>query len=104
MQNKALSMLGLAEKSGNIASGEFSTEQSVKKGKSYLVIVAEDASDNTKKHFSDMTNFYDVPFYIYGTKDELGNAIGKEFRASLSVNDENFARAVEKKLKSDKTE
>ncbi len=104
MQNKVLSMLGLAEKSGNVASGEFSTEQSVKKGKSYLVIVAEDASDNTKKQFTDMTNFYEVPMIIYGTKDDLGNAIGKQFRASISINDENFARAIEKKLQSDKTE
>ena len=92
-------MLGLAEKSGNVASGEFSTEQSVKKGKSYLVIIASDASDNTKKQFTDMTTFYDVPCFIYGTKDELGGAIGKQYRASISINDENFAKALEKKLR-----
>ncbi|MDC7302585.1 MULTISPECIES: L7Ae/L30e/S12e/Gadd45 family ribosomal protein [Agathobacter] len=99
MTDQILSMLGLAAKSGNVASGEFSTEQSVKKGKSYLVMVATDASDNTKKNFSDMTEFYEVPFYIYGDKESLGHAIGKEFRASVSINDENFAKAVEKKLK-----
>jgi len=101
LQNRILSMLGLAEKSGNIASGEFSTEQSIKKGKSYLVIVATDASDNTKKQFMDMTAFYEVPCYLYGTKEELGSSIGKVYRASLSVNDENFAKALEKKLQQD---
>ena len=99
-------MLGLAAKSGNVVSGEFSTEKAVKTktGKAFLVIVADDSSDNTKKHFSDMTAFYEVPIYFYSDKVGLGNAIGKEFRASLAVTDENLANAVIKKLQSNKTE
>ena len=50
-QNKALSMIGLATKAGKVASGEFCTEKEVKSGRAYLVIVADDASDNTKKKF-----------------------------------------------------
>ena len=42
-------MLGMAAKAGKIESGEFSTEKAVKGGRGRLVIVAEDASDNTKK-------------------------------------------------------
>ena len=49
--NKVLSLLGLATKAGKIASGEFSTEKSVKSGKGFLVLVAADASENTKKKF-----------------------------------------------------
>ena len=49
-QNKTLSMLGLARRAGKVVSGEFSVEKAVKSGKAYLVIVAEDASDNTIKH------------------------------------------------------
>ena len=102
--DKVLSMLGLAAKAGAIASGEFSTEKSVKEGKAFLVIVAKDASDNTKKHFRDMTTFYEVPMYEYSNKEMLGHAIGKEFRASLAITDENLANAVENKLKACKTE
>ena len=96
--DKVLSMLGLAAKAGAIASGEFSTEKSVKEGKAFLVIVAKDASDNTKKHFRDMTTFYEVPMYEYSSKEMLGHAIGKEFRASLAVNSENFATNIEGKI------
>ena len=100
MQNdKVLSMLGIAAKSGNVVSGEFSTEKAVKTGRAYLVIVSEEASDNTRKSFMNMTEFYDVPCYCYGSKEALGRCIGKEFRASLAVTDENLARAVENKLK-----
>ena len=49
--NKVLSLVGLATKAGKIASGEFSTEKSVKTGKGFLVLVAADASENTRKKF-----------------------------------------------------
>ena len=62
-------MMGLAAKSGNVVSGEFSTEKAVKTGKAFLVIVADDSSDNTKKHFSDMTAFYEVPIDVYKRQD-----------------------------------
>ena len=94
-----LSMIGIAAKSGNVVGVEFSTEKAVKTGHAYLVIVSAEASGNTKKSFCNMTDFYHVPCYCYGSKEALGRCIGKEFRASLAVTDENLARDVEKKLK-----
>jgi ribosomal protein L7Ae-like RNA K-turn-binding protein len=91
-------MIGIAAKSGNVVSGEFSTEKAVKSNKAWLVIVSEEASDNTMKKFSNMTDFYGVPIYKFGTKEELGHCIGKEFRASLAVCEENLAKAIEQKL------
>ena len=98
-QDKILSMLGLAEKAGKIASGEFSTEKAVKSHQAFLVVVAEDASDNTKKMFRNMCEFYKVPMYFYGTREELGHHIGKQYRASLAVTDQGFSRSLESKLK-----
>lgn len=98
MRNRVLQMLGIAAKSGNVVSGEFSTEKAIKSGKAYLVIVSEEASDNTVKMFTNMTTFYEVPMQIFGTKDELGRCIGKQFRASLAITDENLANAVVSKL------
>ena len=95
---KILSMFGLAARAGRIASGEFQTETAVKAGTACLVVVAEDASENTKKLFQDKCSFYKVPIITMGTKEELGHAIGKEFRASLAVLDAGFATAVMQKL------
>ncbi|MDY5023246.1 MAG: ribosomal L7Ae/L30e/S12e/Gadd45 family protein, partial [Blautia sp.] len=61
INNKTMSLVGLATKAGKTASGEFSTEKAVKTGKAYLVLVAEDASENTKKKFRNMCTFYEVP-------------------------------------------
>ncbi len=96
--NKVLGTLGLAMKSGNVVSGEFMTEQAVRAGTACLVIVAEDASDNTKKKFRNSCHYYQVPLAIFGNKDILGNAIGKEFRASLAVLDQGFASSISKKI------
>ena len=94
-QNKALSMIGLATKAGKVASGEFCTEKEVKSGRAYLVIVADDASD---KKFQNMCDFYQVPIYFYKDKDTLGHAMGKEFRASLVILDEGFAKGIRKHI------
>lgn len=98
MQDRVLSMLGLATKAGKIASGEFSVEKAVKSNKAYLVIVSADASDNTKKMFTNMCTFYNVPIYFYADKETLGNAIGKLTRASVAVLDEGFAKSLVKNL------
>ena len=64
-------------KAGKCVSGETMTESETKSGKAKFVIVAGDASENTKKKFGDMCKFYKVPFCFYGDKDTLGHAMGK---------------------------
>jgi len=96
--NKALSMIGIATKAGKIVTGEFSTEKSVKEGKAKLVIVADDSSDNTKKKFQNMCDYYHTTICFFSDKNSLGNACGKEFRASLAVIDEGLANAVKKQI------
>ena len=96
--HKIYSMLGLATKAGKIVSGEFMTEKTVKSGAACLVIVSEEASDNTKKMFTNMCRFYKVPLHIFGTKEDLGASMGKEFRASAAITDPGFAKAIQEKL------
>ena len=97
-RQKALNLIGLATKAGKTASGEFSTEKAIKTGKAHLVVVSEEASDNTKKMFMNMCTYYKVPICYFGGKGELGHAMGKELRASLAVVDEGFARAIVKQM------
>ena len=98
IQNKVLSMLGLAMKGRNLVSGEFQTENAVKAGKAMLVVIAEDASANTKKLFHNKCSYYKVPVYEFGTKEELGRAIGKDFRSSVGVCDAGLADVIIKQL------
>ena len=95
-QDKVLSMIGLAMKAGKVGSGEFIVEKSVKEGKAFLVIVANDASDKTKKNFTDMCKFYKKEIIFYSDKESLGRAIGKKLRASICINDEGFSKSIMK--------
>lgn len=92
--NKVLSMLGLAQRARKLVSGEFATEKAVKCQEAVLVIVAGDASDNTKKMFSNMCAYYKVPILILENKEKLGHAIGKELRASVAILDSGFGKAI----------
>jgi ribosomal protein L7Ae-like RNA K-turn-binding protein len=97
-RDNVLSLISLAKKAGRIAAGEFQTEQAVRSGAAHLVIVSTEASDNTKKKFTNMCTFHKVPVYFYGEKEALGAAIGCEFRATVAVLDQGFAASVKKKL------
>lgn len=96
--DKVFAMLGMATKAGKVVSGEFATEKAVKSAHAYLVIVASDASDNTKKMFTNMCNFYNVPLRIYGNKESLAHAIGKEMRASVAVTEQGFSDVIIKHM------
>lgn len=78
-------------KAGRIVSGEVGCENAVKGGKAKLIIVAADASENTKNKFANSAKFYGVDIIEYGTKTELGYAMGKAERSVAAVTDEGFS-------------
>lgn len=81
-------------KSGNLVSGGFATEKAIKDYKAKVVIAADDLSENSRKKYDQMCEYYHVPMFYYGTKEELGHAIGKEYRAVLAIVDQGLAKAV----------
>ncbi len=105
MQNdRILSNLSLAAKAGRIVSGEFAVEKAVRDGSACLVIVAEDASGNTRKKMQNMTEFYEIPLYFYSDKENLAHCIGKDYRSMVAVTDPGFADSIDKKLRQITTE
>lgn len=94
MNKKLLQILGLCQRAGKLASGETGCLNAIRESSAELIIVAENASDNTKKKFSDSAGFYNKKLIIIGDKFELGRAIGKEERAVLCVIDGGFAKKI----------
>ena len=92
--DKTGQMLGLAKRAGKIAGGQFQAETALKSGKAALVVIAGDASENTRKHFSDMCAWRDVPCMVYGTLDSLGRCLGSDQRSVAAVTDPSFAEAI----------
>lgn len=92
--NKIYSFIGLATKAGKITTGEESCERAIKNNKAKLVIVAEDASDNTKKSFKDGCTYRNVSIRFFGQKETLGKFAGKEKRAVAVISDTGFAKRL----------
>lgn len=91
-------MIGIAKRAGRVMSGSFQVEQALHKRQALLVIVAEDASDNTKKHITDMCRYRKIPRTAAGRKAELGRAVGQEERTCLAITDPGLAEAVIRRL------
>lgn len=100
MNRKFLSLLSLCQRSGNLCTGESVVEQAIQKKKALLVIIPEDASDNTKKKFTNKCRFYNIPIVIVSTKEELSSAIGKFNRTSFAICSESFCESIKKELDS----
>ncbi len=88
------SMLGFAQRAGKISSGTQAAEKSIIKDKAKLIIVAMDISDNSIKGIREKCKLKGIPIIQYSTKEYLGHVIGKEFRAVISIDDQNFAKAI----------
>ncbi len=97
--DKALSLLGLAARARKIISGEEQVVKGIQQGNVFYVIIAEDASDNSRKKITDKCSFYDIPFNEIFDRDKLGHSIGKESRIAVGITDQGFSKQLEKLLK-----
>ena len=89
--DKFYNMIGMGKRANLVRVGDYVCTESIQKNTSSLIIVAEDASQNTRKKFTQKCEFYQVKCIVIGEKTNLGNAVGKEAAATLTVNDEKFA-------------
>ncbi|WP_069649565.1 L7Ae/L30e/S12e/Gadd45 family ribosomal protein [Caloranaerobacter ferrireducens] len=96
--NKFYSLLGLCMKAGHLKFGEMGCEIAIKKRKCRLLIIANDASENTKNKFIKLTKRYGIKQIIYGDKDALGSSIGKGLISTIAICDDNFSKAIVKLL------
>lgn len=95
MNDKVYSMISLAQKAGELVSGDEVCEMTIKSKKCFLVIIAKNASDRTKKKFMDMCEFRNIKLMEYGQKEGLGNCIGKDIRSVVAIKNANFAKKIE---------
>ncbi len=98
MNRKIQSLLSLCQRAGKIVTGEDTVEINVKKGSAFLVIIAGDASENTKNKFVNKCKYYNVPYFICYTKEELSSCIGKYNRSVYAITEVNFAEKLRMEL------
>ena len=90
-------MMSLCQRAGKMTTGEI-VKELISKEKAHLVIIAENASDNTKKKIRNSCEYYNIPYVIRFTKEELSSAIGKYNRSVFAVTDKNFAEKLKTEM------
>ena len=92
--DKVFRLLGLATKAGKIAFGMTSVIDTISKNKAKLVIIAEDASERTKRNIIRIAQESNVQIRIYGDINTISNSIGKDNKAIVCINDINFSKEM----------
>ena len=92
MQNNGLGLLGLCKKAGRMVSGDYACRDALSKGKTYVILLASDASEHLKRSYKGLCRDYGIPCLQYVTKAEIGRACGRETAAVISINDEGFSK------------
>lgn len=104
MNDKALSLLGLARRAGKLSLGFDPVVESVKTGQSRLILITSDISPKTKKELEFFLRDSEVQLHsIPVDVVSMGNAVGRAAKI-ISVNDEGFANSVKKLLGSNNGE
>lgn len=94
MMNKIDSLLGFAQKSGNLLSGEHTCEMKLPTQKISLLILASDVSENTREKFTRLCEKHEVKCITLGAKAEISSAIGKYNRGVFGITTKKFSRAI----------
>lgn len=91
-------MLGISAKAGKVVSGTDIVIEKMKKKQVKLVIVAQDASEKTKKEMLFKCNEYNVQIIFCGDIDSNSKAIGKSNRAIIGILDKGLADSIIKSI------
>ncbi len=87
-------ILGLARRAGALISGTETVLNHIRNKRALLVIIADDASENTKKTIINKCGYYDVMLIERYTADELNKAVGKSGHKVFAVTNRSFAETI----------
>ncbi|NPV25969.1 MAG: 50S ribosomal protein L7ae [Firmicutes bacterium] len=103
MLSKIKTLLGLGQKAGNVISGSYAVRVALGKKQARLMVIAEDVSDRTRQELVELARRNEVPIIVLGTKDELGQCLGKGQRAAAVVIDQQLATAIRRAVKEEES-
>jgi len=92
--NKIDTFLALARKAGRLALGSTAAEVALKRRKAKLVIIACDASENTRERFAHLAEAQGVPFILHGRRTQMGHLLGRGELSVVAILDKKFAEPI----------
>lgn len=97
-EQRIQNLLGMAQRARKVVSGAFAVEQAVKDGTAKLLLIAEDAEENSVKAYREFAKKSHIPCFTALRKDSMGACMGKEYRAVAALLDDGFSKSLRKLL------
>lgn len=92
--SELLGLLGLAARARALAIGESACLRGIRSGQVKLVLLATDAGANGSKKILDKCSFYHIQVARILSRDEIGQAIGRDWRTVVGVTQEQLANRL----------
>ena len=88
----SLRLIGLARRAGFLEYGEETVGASARAGKAKVILIASDASDNTKARGVNYARYGNLPVVVIPfTKEQLGASLGRGVTGLISISDVGLA-------------
>lgn len=93
-ESKVYGWLGLARKAGKLVAGDALCEDALSRRRVKLLLLATDAGANTRERFTELCEKLGVQLQTFGTKNELGNLLGRDSYAVIAILSRSFAEQI----------
>jgi ribosomal protein L7Ae-like RNA K-turn-binding protein len=93
---KVFNLIGIAQRAGKASSGTMAVRASLVKKRACILLMSHDIAENTRDILVHSCIKTGIPWLILGTRQELGNSLGKANRVALTINDAGMAGAIVK--------
>jgi ribosomal protein L7Ae-like RNA K-turn-binding protein len=87
-------MLGLAARAGALLPGTDRVREAVRSGSLHFVLIASDASENSRDKLLPLMDARQVPYAIVFDRNVLGGAVGKAPLSAVGITDTKLASRV----------
>lgn len=91
----ALRMLGLAERAGLVIPGTGRVREAVRAGRVRLVLLASDASRNSRDKLEPLLRAVGLPYRVMADRARLGAAVGRAPLSAVGITDAAMARRID---------
>lgn len=93
----------MCQKAGKLVAGNTRCESTIRSGKAKLVIISKEASKETAKRYNRLSERYNLRLITAGSKQQLGNSIGKVTRTVIVIIDKSFADMIINHIEANKS-
>lgn len=99
LEERIISTIALANKAGRAVSGSDKVMEALKKGETFILILAEDIAVESRAKFMALAQKAGVDTYSFSIKERLGSPLGKDIRTAVAVHKGSFAESLQTDLK-----